>query len=260
MPPVTRRAVAARLRGSPGAISPVMAASLTEATPSMTSPSAGDQLAGLDQDDVADLAASMRGRPRSVARSRSAAAWRMVSARVRAQAVGLRLAAALGDRFGEVGEQHREPQPERDLPGQKPRLAPPDSQRREGTISVTSAATTSVTKITGLRDQLARVELDEGVAATRAASGSAAVERVRRSCRLALRHRAVSVQKVCAGEHLEVLDDRAEGEGREELQAAQDQDHADSRPTNSGRRSGRCRPTAAAASWPPASRRWPAPG
>ena len=38
-----------------GADSPVMAASLTEAMPSMTSPSEGIDVAGLDQHDVADL-------------------------------------------------------------------------------------------------------------------------------------------------------------------------------------------------------------
>jgi len=32
-----------------------------------------------------------------------------------AQAVGLRLAAAFGDGFGEVGEQHGEPEPDREL-------------------------------------------------------------------------------------------------------------------------------------------------
>ena len=40
-----------------------------------------------------------------------------------AQRVGLRLAAAFGDGFGEVGEQHREPQPEDDLEGEAEMLA-----------------------------------------------------------------------------------------------------------------------------------------
>ena len=38
-----------------------------------------------------------------------------------AQRVGLRLAAALGHRLGEVGEQHREPEPERHLSGEQRR-------------------------------------------------------------------------------------------------------------------------------------------
>ena len=40
-----------------------------------------------------------------------------------AQACGLRLAAALGDGFGEIGEQHGEPQPDDDLEGEAEMLA-----------------------------------------------------------------------------------------------------------------------------------------
>ncbi len=52
VPPVTaeRSPPASRITG---ADSPVIAASLTEATPSMMSPSRGDHVAGLDQHDVA---------------------------------------------------------------------------------------------------------------------------------------------------------------------------------------------------------------
>ena len=39
-----------------------------------------------------------------------------------AQGIGLRLAAPFGHRFGEIGEQHREPEPDGDLPG-KPGIA-----------------------------------------------------------------------------------------------------------------------------------------
>ncbi len=54
VPPVTdeRSPPASRMTG---ADSPVMALSLTEATPSMISPSAGDQVAGLDEDHRARL-------------------------------------------------------------------------------------------------------------------------------------------------------------------------------------------------------------
>ena len=41
-----------------------------------------------------------------------------MSVRVRRKCIGLRLAAALGYRLGEVGEQHREPQPGGDLAGE----------------------------------------------------------------------------------------------------------------------------------------------
>ena len=46
-----------------GADSPVIAASLTEATPSITSPSDGNDVAGFDQDDVADLEAGAGHQP-----------------------------------------------------------------------------------------------------------------------------------------------------------------------------------------------------
>ncbi len=95
-----------------GADSPVIADSSTDATPSTISPSAGMNSpaltitrsflrrlgAGNDLDPPA--------RPESV---RDRFGPRL------AQRVGLRLAAAFRHRFGEVGEQHGEPQPERDL-------------------------------------------------------------------------------------------------------------------------------------------------
>ena len=46
----------------------------------------------------------------------SSLAW--VSVRVLRSDVGLRLAAAFGDGFGEIGEQHGEPEPEDDLEGE----------------------------------------------------------------------------------------------------------------------------------------------
>ena len=64
-----------------------------------------------------------------------------------------------------------------------------------------------------------------------------------------------------AGDHREVLDDRTEREGREEGQAANDQDHADEKPDEQsamgweGARRGRD-----AFSSPPSNLRWPWPG
>jgi hypothetical protein len=104
-------AVAAASRMT-GADSPVIADSSTEAMPSMTSPSPG----------ISSPAATRRRRP--------CAGWRGVDLRCRcrpcggacdqllargAQGAGLRLAAALGHRLGEIGEDDREQQPERDL-------------------------------------------------------------------------------------------------------------------------------------------------
>ena len=68
-----------------------------------------DDLAGLDDHDVAALRARAPG---DLARRRAAA--RCVGRPGRAQRARLRLAAALGDRLGEVREQHRQPEPDRD--------------------------------------------------------------------------------------------------------------------------------------------------
>ena len=77
---------------------------------------AGDDLAGLDDDPVADAAGRVPGTRSSVpsARSRRAIVSRLVARRRRR----LGLAAALGDRLGRVGEQHGRPEPEGDRPAE----------------------------------------------------------------------------------------------------------------------------------------------
>ncbi len=85
----------------------------------MTSPSAGIDVAGLDQHDVA--LAQVEGRRATVASPAvDQASWREVSLRMLAQRGRLGLAAALGHGFGEVGEQHGEPQPEASRRATKP--------------------------------------------------------------------------------------------------------------------------------------------
>ena len=115
VPPVTaeRSPPASRMTG---ADSPVIADSLTEATPFDDLAVAGNDLAGLDQHDIAeakiervhpfDDAAEVLGIDIALGAG--------VAARA-AQSVGLRLAAPFGDGLGEIGEQHREPQPGGDL-------------------------------------------------------------------------------------------------------------------------------------------------
>ena len=115
MPPVTA------LRSPPdsritGADSPVIADSSTEAMPSITVPSPGISLAGLDDDDVA--AVQLGRRPASPPSRRRAT----VSVRIARSVVGLRAAAALGERLGEVGEDDRQPQPDRDAEREPGRL------------------------------------------------------------------------------------------------------------------------------------------
>ena len=74
-----------------------------------------------------------------------------------AQRVGLGFAARFRHRLGEVGEQHREPQPERNLtPNIRP--APPVTRSRR-TNSVVSAAPTSTTNITGFFTSVAGLSL-----------------------------------------------------------------------------------------------------
>ena len=110
VPPVTA------LRSPPdsritGADSPVIADSSTEAMPSIDGAVAGDQLARLDRPPRRRAASSAAGTsPPSRRRADGLGAHRP-------QRLGLRLAAALGQRLGEVGEDHGEPQPERDDAG-----------------------------------------------------------------------------------------------------------------------------------------------
>ena len=111
VPPVTaeRSPPASRITG---ADSPVIADSSTEATPSITSPSPG-------------IICPATTRTRSPTRSCELGTSSTLAALVQpvgrrlglglAQRVGLRLAAAFRHRLGEVREQHREPEPQRDL-------------------------------------------------------------------------------------------------------------------------------------------------
>ena len=98
-----------------GADSPVMADSSTVAMPSTMSPSPGMTWPASTTTRSPTLSAvpahlllgPVVGQP----------AGRGLGAGP-AQALGLGLAAALGHRLGQVGEQHREPQPDRDQPGE----------------------------------------------------------------------------------------------------------------------------------------------
>ena len=128
VPPVTE------LRSPPlsritGALSPVIALSSTLAMPSMTSPSPGM---------MSPASQTTRSPWRSCgAGTGSSRAGEVVAVDQPAgdgvglgpaQRVGLRLAAALGDRLGEVGEQHGQPQPDDDQPGEHRRVG--DRDRR----------------------------------------------------------------------------------------------------------------------------------
>ena len=79
-----------------------------------------DEVAGLDQDDVAGP--QVERRDRLIPSLRSVGSASRLARRRRCACGAARrpgLAAPFGDRLGEVGEQHREPQPRRDLAGER---------------------------------------------------------------------------------------------------------------------------------------------
>ncbi len=107
----------------------------------------GDQVARLDKDDVALFQLDSRDRRDLVMVARIG---KLLGDHIRLggpQARGLRLAAALGHRFREVREQHREPEPQDDLERKAVMAGPVTMSRRKSTV--VSAATTSTTNITG---------------------------------------------------------------------------------------------------------------
>ncbi len=109
-----------------GADSPVIADSSTEATPSTTSPSPGikspastSTRSPLRSFGAATSSNGVVPGDDLAVRSGEALGQRLVACA--AQGIGLRLAAPLRHRLGEVGEEDREPQPERDRRGRRPR-------------------------------------------------------------------------------------------------------------------------------------------
>jgi hypothetical protein len=98
---------------------------------------AGDELAGLDHDDIALRQQRCRhllgGCGRRVVALRPAADT--PGDRVGlgpAKRLSLRLAAALGDRLGQVGEHDGEPQPDRDQPGEDGRVGDREHRGEDG--------------------------------------------------------------------------------------------------------------------------------
>ena len=99
-----------------GADSPVIAASLTEATPSITSPSEGMLSPASTRTMSPTLSAGAGHQTIGLVRAGQQLGLALGAGLL--QRFGLRLAAAFGDGFGEIGEQHREPQPQDDLEGE----------------------------------------------------------------------------------------------------------------------------------------------
>ena len=151
VPPVTA------LRSPPlsrmtGALSPVMALSSTEAAPTITSPSAGmsSPASTSTRSPRAQQAGGHVSRRRRRARA-SASLWASTSLRALRRRVGLGPAPALGQGLGEVGEDDREPQQQRDGQGEArrdPSLMPASDSKNSTRVS---RAPTHTTNITGLR-------------------------------------------------------------------------------------------------------------
>ena len=162
MPPVTaeRSPPASRMTG---ADSPVIADSSTEPMPSMIVAVGGDHLAGLDDDDVAAPELGRRDLL-DAAVSRAPVGDRRRARR--AQRVRLGLAAALGDRLGEVGEERRSARARaRSVPvNQSGSLVAGARTRSRKKIAVVITLPISTMNMTGLRNERPRVELPERVA------------------------------------------------------------------------------------------------
>ncbi len=144
-----------------GAHSPVIAASLTEATPAITSPSAGMRSPAADHHHVAGLRAGAGDL--AVLLVAAVAGGRAAPPCFRCGSfsdAALRLAAAFGQRLGEGAEQHREPEPEDELQ-RECRTLRARHARITSRITVSSAATQAATNITGFRTMLPRIELAE---------------------------------------------------------------------------------------------------
>ena len=124
-----------------GADSPVIADSSTEAMPSMTVPSPG--ISSPASTTTTSPRRELGGRPpRAVGERRD----RVLAHRPQRRRLGL--AAALGDRLGEVAEEHGEPQPDRDGEREPAGLR---RARPRSTATVVKSAPTSTTNMTGLR-------------------------------------------------------------------------------------------------------------
>src|SRR6185437_2950697 len=210
-----------------GADSPVMAASLTEATPSITSPSEG-MLSPASTSTTSPTFRLVPGTMRKVLSDPvSSLAWLSVRVFFSDSACALpRPSATASAKLANSTVNHSH----RMIWNVNPRLAPPVTRSRRK-MTVVSAATTSTTNITGFLtisrgSSLTKADL---IAGTRI-FGSSIVEAVTFFCSFMASmevtpKRDRSEQGI--GVVSEVLDDRPERQRREEGETADDQDHAD---------------------------------
>src|SRR6266567_8073851 len=218
-----------------GADSPVMAASLTEATPSITSPSDG-MVSPASTSTISPTFRLVPGtRLKAWPAPVSSLAWLSVRVLRSESACALpRPSATASAKFANSTVN----QSQRMIWKVKPRFAPPVTRSRRK-ITVVSAATISTTNITGflIISRGSSLTKDARIAGT-TILGSSIAETEARFCSFMVsmdvtpnNQKAVDQNtwrsEHLAGVHREMLDDGAERECREESEAADDQDHAD---------------------------------
>src|SRR5581483_6407349 len=210
-----------------GADSPVIAASLTEATPSITSPSDGI-LSPASTSTISPTFRLVPGTRRTVpSEPDSSLAWLSVRVLRSESACALpRPSATASAKLANNTVNHSQTM----IWKVKPRCAPPVARSRRK-ITVVSAATTSTTNITGFfiirRGSSFR---NEDAIAGITIFGSSIVATGVRFCSFAVSMEVTpkqfsSVER--ARGHREMLDNGSKRQRREEGQAAHDQDHAD---------------------------------
>src|SRR5580698_6688598 len=210
-----------------GADSPVIAASLTEATPSITSPSEGM----LSPASTSTISPTLRlvpdTRRKVLSEPVSSLAWLSVRVFFSDSACALpRPSATASAKLANSTVNHSH----RMIWKVKPRLAPPVTRSRRK-ITVVSAATTSTTNITGFLiisrgSSLAKAEPIAG----KTIFGSSIADTGTRFCSFMVSMDITPKEdrsEQGVGVASEMLDDRSERQRREEGETADDQDHAD---------------------------------
>src|ERR1700748_1280369 len=208
-----------------GADSPVMAASLTEATPSITSPSEG-MLSPGSTSTISPTFRLVPGTRRTVpSEPDSSLAWLSVRVLRNESACALpRPSATASAKFANSTVNHSQ----RMIWKVKPRFAPPVMRSRMK-ITVVNAATISTTNITGffIISRGSSLANDAAIAGLRI-FGSSIVDIDVRFCslRVSMEVAPKARSEQVVGGHREVLDNRAERQRREEGETADDQDDA----------------------------------
>src|SRR5215813_10831788 len=207
-----------------GADSPVMAASFTEATPSITSPSEGMR-SPASTSTTSPTLRPVPGTRRTVpSEPDSSLAW--LSVRVLRSESACALPRPSATASAKLANSTVN-QSQRMIWKVKPRCSPPVARSRRKITDV-SAATISTTNITGFLIIARGCSLanEDRIAGVRI-FGSRIVDIDERFCSLRVSMEVTFGSEQGVGVAGQMLDDRAERERREEGEAADDQDHAD---------------------------------